>query len=191
MLNKALLVLGFVAFVPYQAHALVYDVDLDIGAGSVTGYIETDGSLGFIDNTSILDFEFLVTTPAGGADSIVKNIDSVFDIAGNSLFATPGALAYSAVGDGAVVSVRSDGSTLTYFLIQPDFDPTTDFAAFSIVSNADPTDPTVVPESVAFESAALVGVAREAVVPLPATAMLVMVGFGALGAVRLRRSRPA
>jgi hypothetical protein len=52
-----------------SAGTITYDVAQTIGPGSVTGFIETDGTIGVLDNTNILDFNLLLNDGASTFDS--------------------------------------------------------------------------------------------------------------------------
>lgn len=45
-----------------SAQATTYNVNRTIGAGSVVGYIETDGTLGFLSTPNIIDWAFTLTS---------------------------------------------------------------------------------------------------------------------------------
>ena len=52
---------------------ITYQVNRRIGAGTVTGFITTDGTLGVIDDVNIIDWELTLTAPnllGGGMDTI-------------------------------------------------------------------------------------------------------------------------
>lgn len=44
--------------------SIIYNVDRIVGGSSVTGFIETDGTLGVLDSVNILDWELTLTTNA-------------------------------------------------------------------------------------------------------------------------------
>lgn len=56
------------------AHAITYSVNRTIGAGSVTGYIETDGTLGLLSSGNITDWAFTLSAPnlAGGSPDLIE-----------------------------------------------------------------------------------------------------------------------
>ena len=72
---------------PLVANAgIIYQVDLDIGAGNASGYIETDGTIGTLETANIVDWELVLTAPnlsGGSSDTInVANQSQMF-IAGD------------------------------------------------------------------------------------------------------------
>lgn len=52
---------------------LIYNVSRTIGAGTVTGFIETDGTLGVLASTNITDWMLTLTAPnlAGGSPDVI------------------------------------------------------------------------------------------------------------------------
>ena len=53
--------------------SIVYNVDRIIGDGAVTGFIETDGTLGVLGETHIMDWTFTLTAPNldGGSPDVI------------------------------------------------------------------------------------------------------------------------
>lgn len=79
------------------ASALVYDVDRIVGAGSVTGFIETDGTLGLLSETNILGWSFTIAAPnlaGGGLDLISSSDPGQTTLTGGVLSATADALVF-------------------------------------------------------------------------------------------------
>lgn len=71
---KKLFVAALALFFSTWASAnIVYSVNRTIGAGSVVGTIETDGTLGTINSGNILDWSFTLTSPTllGGSPDII------------------------------------------------------------------------------------------------------------------------
>ncbi len=62
---KALVVSVMLLFVGSANAAIIYDLDRTIGAGSVTGTITTDGTLGSLATSNFIDWELLISDGAG------------------------------------------------------------------------------------------------------------------------------
>ena len=60
---SAAILLGLVSWLSTPAHAIVYDVNRTIGAGTVVGTITTDGTIGVLSNVNIVAFAFTLTAP--------------------------------------------------------------------------------------------------------------------------------
>jgi len=61
---KLILVLSLLLTSAFSTNAsIVYQVERTIGQGTVTGFIETDGSLGILGDPNILDWEFTIYSP--------------------------------------------------------------------------------------------------------------------------------
>ena len=67
--------------------SIVYNVDRTVGDGSVRGFIETDGTIGILNNNNITDWE-LTLTVLGLSDTIELGPKSRHSLAGNATAAT-------------------------------------------------------------------------------------------------------
>ncbi|MDJ0785704.1 MAG: choice-of-anchor Q domain-containing protein [Myxococcota bacterium] len=79
------------------AAAIVYDVDRTIGSGTVTGFIETDGTLGDVVTANLVDWQLTLTVggtsvdllgPASGDNSALTFVGLGFDATPSQLIAT-------------------------------------------------------------------------------------------------------
>ena len=80
-----------------QASPIVYDVnlsDLGISEGSVTGTIETDGTIGTLGSSDILSYSLLLNNGIGDT-AVVNQINSVVTISGTATTATAGLLQFN------------------------------------------------------------------------------------------------
>ena len=69
----ALVGLAFLGTVGTANASIIYDVNRVIGAGTVTGFIETDGTLGTLSSGNITDWVFTLTAPnlRGGSPDVI------------------------------------------------------------------------------------------------------------------------
>ncbi|MEP4891671.1 MAG: hypothetical protein ABJV04_16740 [Aliiglaciecola sp.] len=60
--------------------SIIYNIDRVVGSGSVSGFIETDGTLGLLSNTNILSWEVSVFSPDvnGGVASEASTGGTIF-----------------------------------------------------------------------------------------------------------------
>lgn len=89
-----LLMVGLVS-TTVPAHALMYSVDRPVGAGSVMGFIETNGDFGVLQESDILDWELTIfdgsfTDTISGPEADTNRLD----LFGNGLSASPTMLTY-------------------------------------------------------------------------------------------------
>jgi hypothetical protein len=79
-------------FVVSAANAsIIYNVDRTIGTGTVTGFIQTDGTLGGLNSGNITDWAFTLTAPNlyGGSPNIIDFANATqTTIAGSAITAT-------------------------------------------------------------------------------------------------------
>ncbi|MEM1045485.1 MAG: VPLPA-CTERM sorting domain-containing protein [Pseudomonadota bacterium] len=61
-MNKVLLAVLAALFCG-NAHAATYNLNRTVGAGTVIGLIETDGTIGFLSDTNIVSWEFTLAAP--------------------------------------------------------------------------------------------------------------------------------
>ena len=84
--------------------SIVYNLDRTIGAGTVTGFIETDGSIGVLGSSNITDWALTLTAPnlLGGPIVTLNASDtgSTTTVSGSSLTATTDALSFNFSADG-------------------------------------------------------------------------------------------
>lgn len=85
-LSVAVIALGFAG--PADA-SLIYEVNRTVGDGTVTGFLETDGTIGALSNSNLLDGEITISAPniAASPVTLIFGEDRFF-ISGNSLTAT-------------------------------------------------------------------------------------------------------
>ena len=69
-----LISLCFLIFTTNANAGLIYDVNRTIGAGTVTGFVETDGTVGVLGSANITDWVLTLTAPnlAGGPSDVIS-----------------------------------------------------------------------------------------------------------------------
>ena len=81
-----------------QANATtVYNLDRIIGAGTVTGFIETDGTIGVLSSANITNWVLTLTAPnlgGGSPDVIAADIGSITALQGKALTASASVLTF-------------------------------------------------------------------------------------------------
>jgi hypothetical protein len=89
-----------------KASDITYTVDDTVGAGSVTGTVTTDGTIGGLDSGNIVDWNLLLNDGTGTASLYgpLSGDNSIFYVGGN-LTATSTLLQFNFNGDGDWVNV--------------------------------------------------------------------------------------
>jgi hypothetical protein len=97
------------------AGPITYNVNLTIGPGNVTGFIETDGMIGTLAETNIVNYNLLLSDPNpkntfGPADLNCSFACNFFGFSGSDLSATPTELLFNFSGTDAGGFAISDPS---------------------------------------------------------------------------------
>jgi hypothetical protein len=82
------------AVTPSKANPIIYNVNLTIGSGSVTGTITTDGTLGVLAKADITDWN-LTLSDGTHTQTLLDNSQSVENIRGTGVSATAGGLFFN------------------------------------------------------------------------------------------------
>ena len=98
-LTATLMVAGLFASPAWSS--LVYSVDRNIGSGSVTGTITTDGSLGDLPSSSIIDWSLTISDSAG---SFILNYPNSNFFENKALAPELVGISLTAIGDDLVVT---------------------------------------------------------------------------------------
>jgi hypothetical protein len=112
-----------VLLIPVMSHATAFSINRIIGTGSVTGFVETDGTLGALSSANIADYSlvlnegdaegpFTITGPLSGNNSAVL-------IFGSALSATATQLLFDFAGNGlALFQNPSTGSSINFWCVE-------------------------------------------------------------------------
>jgi len=79
-----------------NAATITYSVAQTVGVGSLTGFIQTDGTTGVLSTSNILDFDLLLNDGTAIVNDLHSN--SVFEVIGSDLSATPTQLLFNFSG---------------------------------------------------------------------------------------------
>ena len=174
------------------ANALTYLVDRSVGLGSVTGFIETNGALGNLFASDIVDWALSISAPdiTPSPTNISFANGDVVDSTGPAFIATTTALLFdfALVGSltGTYTVFRQSGSTPNNYWCL-------DNGNCSNPINTAPSEdigPTIaLQDGQSVRRSGPVVIATLAPVPLPAAMPLLLAGLAALGLVA-RRRRP-
>jgi hypothetical protein len=109
-----------------SASAIIYNVDQTIGVGEVTGFVETDGTIGVLGASNILNWNLLLNDGTNTIDLLgpLSGSNSALGVAGSDLSATATQLLFNFSGsdDGWVLfqaPVLSTGSNFWCSGIMP------------------------------------------------------------------------
>jgi hypothetical protein len=126
-----------------SADSVVYPVDETVGGGSVTGYIETDGTIGALNTGNVTDWNLLLNDGANTLDllgPLSGSANSAFSVIGSALTATQGQLFFdfsSSTPGTAIFQSPFIGSGQDYWCLQTGSDCGMQTAAQSL--ELDPT----------------------------------------------------
>ncbi len=174
----AFAICAFTLILTQQASATVFDVNRVIGTGSVTGFLETDGTLGVLSTGSIIDFQLTISAPglSGGSPDVINFANSTQIFAdGTALSATLTELTFDFLATGLMI--LQGGNNFNFWCLDGlnrdcGGDDSTEFVGF-----ASPTAAV----SYANVGAVVIGTVQSTGVPVPMTLSLMMLGLFAVG----------
>lgn len=105
----------FVSASAANASNITYDVDLTIGAGGITGFIQTDGTIGLLQQSNITDWNLLLSDGSSTFDlskSLPAGNEQPIELVGADLSATTTNLLFNFSGGDQGALVFTDGQTL-------------------------------------------------------------------------------
>lgn len=109
-------------FSTWASASIVYSVNRTIGAGTVVGSIETDGTLGTLNASNILDWTFTLTSPtlSGGSPDIITKTGAIqTNEFGGFLTATLSDLLFDfSAGPAAAGFMLFQGGSTNYWCVQ-------------------------------------------------------------------------
>lgn len=108
-LSAALIALGIAG--PATA-SLIYDVNRTIGAGTVTGFLETDGTIGALSNANLVGGEIIMSAPNIAASPVAALFgEDLFEIFAGSIIATETQLLFNFSNNFNSFLVSDNGGT--------------------------------------------------------------------------------
>jgi len=172
-----------------SAGSVTYSVSLSIGSGSVTGFIETDGTIGPVNTINLLNWNLLLTDSAGSFDLLgplsgSNSSADVEDLFGHGMFsASATQLLYDFGGGyGGLFFNKTGGGTFLEFSDE----------GVPAVSNPDGEELGVGVSdsgtSTNLSGSQLIGTASASPAPEPSTLALPGLGIGFLGLRRPQRN---
>lgn len=181
-ISTAALALGLAC----PASALVYDVDLAVGDGTVVGTVETDGSFGILADGNIVDFSLVLTSANLPTTPIlVDDANGDVFIEGDSVVATETEIRFDFIPGNAIVF----GAMLVpapFYCISDG--PFCLFEGFTgqIVGTSGAAG-NLAAEAEVLSQPFVFATRSEAVVPLPGALPLALSGLAAIGFLARRR----
>lgn len=170
---------------PRTHAATVYDVNFAIGSNIVTGFIETDETVGVLSDGNLIDFTF--NTPLFNGLPLTKTNSSAgfgFNIAGQALSATPAAIVFNFDLPGQFL-LLDDPATSLICLVGNFSSDCSDLQAARIIDNTDGNPNLMAPLTGPLT------LATAAPIPIPAALPLFLTAIAGLGGLRYMRRRKA
>ncbi|MEM1045483.1 MAG: hypothetical protein AAGL24_05010 [Pseudomonadota bacterium] len=106
------------------ASAITYTVNRTVGSGSVTGFIETDGTIGVLQEGNIVDWEITIASP-----NVSGGPPDTFGATGNTLFIR----GISLIASAADISFNFDTDFDVMFFLKNQPPPSTGWCLGSVI----------------------------------------------------------
>ncbi len=183
-LSAAVIALGFAG--PATA-SLIYDVNRTIGAGTVTGFLETDGTLGGLSNANLVGGEITISAPNVAASPVTAFFgEDFFNVFAGSITATPTQLLFNFSNNLNSFLVSDSGGTdptfVSWCLVGA-------VATCAFVSSSELIMDASTETS--FQQAPRTGNVAIATLRLPEPAAITLLGFGIAGLLLAARRKRA
>jgi len=169
------------------AHAATYGVNLNVGAGNVSGFIETDDTTGILATANITNYSLTLTSPNltdGSGDAITFANNFLLIVSGTGFTASLTELSFDFLSTSVVIFLG--GPFNNFFCLDGIFNNCSDSGDSTASIGYRPV--VTFSDAVAFQGTAVIG-RVDGQVPLPASLPLALVGFGILGWLGRRRNR--
>jgi hypothetical protein len=170
-----------VAGTSFESFAITYNVNRTIGAGSVTGFIQTDGTIGVLNSANVVDWTLLLDDGTGTFTLLgpLSGNNSQLGISGSSYVATATDVVFnfSSLGDYALYQNPSVGSGLNFWCVEGSA------GACTLNSSAEVVALNFNDQEVAFRTGIVV---VASVVPEPSAIVLVGLGLASIACYRRR-----
>lgn len=174
-------------FSTWASASIVYSVNRTIGAGTVVGSIETDGTLGTLNASNILDWTFTLTSPtlSGGSPDIITKTGAIqTNEAGGFLTATLSELLFDFSAGPALGFMLFQGGNSNFWCVQTngcfDFGGSAEALGFG-------TTGTATADVVAYRTQQVIASVTNAV-PEPTVLSLVAISLLSLGFSRRKHN---
>ena len=161
-----------------SADSVVYPIDETVGGGGVTGYVETDGTIGALSTGNVLDWDLLLNDGTSTFEllgPLSGNTNSAFSVIGSALTATQGQLFFdfdSSDPGTAIFQSPFVGSGQDYWCLQTGSDCGLQTAAQSLE-----LDPTAAIQMTNFSGNQPISGPSSMVVPEPAVTASLLLGL--------------
>ncbi len=184
-LSAALIALGIAG--PATA-SLIYDVNRTIGAGTVTGFLETDGTIGALSNANLVGGEIIISAPNVAASPVTVLFgEDFFDVYSGSIIATETQLLFNFSNNFNSLLISDNGGAdptlVSWCLAGGIVSCAIFYSNVEMIRNGNNETP--------FQQASRTGNVAIATLRLPEPAAITLLGFGIAGLLLAARRKRA